>query len=301
MYILYIMADKIKVGLNDTLNNLNNLKDNAMNFLNGNSYGAVAARVVIISLLVVLVIEALIQMYNIWKNYTKGRLWIYKGTRSARKGKIVLQDPKNDEAKTIIPSENEAGGLEFTYTLWMKIDSWSHKYGHWKHVFHKGNSSTWPLRAPGVYLHPTENKLRIYMNTYTQIGEWTDVDNIPLKKWFHVAVSVKQRNLDIFINGNLIKRHKLSGLPKQNYGDVYITQFKGYDGLLSNMRYFNYYLDFSELNDIVNVGPSNVMEEAAEASKPPYLSYNWWANSDNDSESIYLASGTADSNSSPNA
>ena len=66
------------------------------------------------------------------------------------------------------------------------------------------------------------------------------------------------------------------------------------------MRYFNHYLDFSELNDIVNVGPSNVMEEAAEASKPPYLSYNWWANSDNDSESIYLASGTADSSVSPN-
>ena len=30
MYILYIMADKIKDGLNDTLNNLNNLKDNAV-------------------------------------------------------------------------------------------------------------------------------------------------------------------------------------------------------------------------------------------------------------------------------
>lgn len=294
------MADKVKNTLNDTFNNLNDLRNNAMQFLNGESYGAVAARVVIISLLVVLVIEILIGIYNAWKNYTKGRLWLYKGTRSARKGKIVLQDPKNDEAKTIIPSENEAGGLEFTYTLWMKIDDWSHKYGSWKHVFHKGNSSSWPLRAPGVYLHPTENKLRIYMNTYTSIGEWADVDNIPLKKWFHVAVSVKQRNLDIFINGNLIKRHKLSGLPKQNYGDIYITQFKGYDGLLSNMRYFNYYLDFSELNDIVNIGPSSVMEEAAQASKPPYLSYNWWANDSSDISSVNIASDSMPSSTNPN-
>ncbi len=294
------MADKVRNTINDTLNNLNNLKGNALDFLNGESYGAVAARVVIISLLVVLVIEILIGIYNSWKNYTKGRLWLYKGTRSARKGKIVLQDPKNDEAKTIIPSENEAGGLEFTYTLWMKIDNWSHQYGHWKHVFHKGNSSSWPLRAPGVFLHPTENKLRIYMNTYTQIGEWADVSNIPLKKWFHVAVAVKQRNLDIFINGNLIKRHNLSGLPKQNYGDIYLTQFKGYDGLLSNMRYFNYYLDFSELNNIVNIGPSSVMEESAQASKPPYLSYNWWANNDNNIENVNIASENADNGENPN-
>ena len=57
MYIYIYYADKIKDGLNDTLNNLNNLKDNAMNFLNGDSYGAVAARVVIISLLVVLLLK----------------------------------------------------------------------------------------------------------------------------------------------------------------------------------------------------------------------------------------------------
>ena len=121
-----------------------------------------------------------------------------------------------------------------------------------------------------------------------------------LIKWFHVAVSVKQRNLDIFINGNLIKRHKLSGLPKQNYGDIYITQFKGYDGLLSNMRYFNYYLDFSELNDIVNIGPSSVMEEAAQASKPPYLSYNWWANDSSDISSVNIASDSMPSSTNPN-
>ena len=41
----------------------------------------------------------------------------------------------------------------------MFIDDWSYKYGQWKHVMHKGNESSWPLRAPGMWLHPKENIL----------------------------------------------------------------------------------------------------------------------------------------------
>ena len=46
-----------------------------------------AARVVIISLSSCLVIEALIQMYNIWKNYTKEDFG-YKGTSLQEKAKL---------------------------------------------------------------------------------------------------------------------------------------------------------------------------------------------------------------------
>ena len=34
--------------------------------------------------------------------------------------------------------------------------------------------------------------------------------------------------MDIFINGNLAARHKLTSPPKQNYGNVYITQNEGF-------------------------------------------------------------------------
>ena len=275
------MADKAQELSETVMNKGSEWIAATSNYLNGDSYGAVAARVVLISMLIVLVIEILISIYKAWEKYTKGSPWLFKGTKQASKQKIILQDPKLADSSTVLPSENEVDGLEFTYSFWMRIDDWAYKYNMWKHVLHKGNHSSWPLRSPGVFIHPTENKLRVYMNTYTQIGEWADVDNIPLKKWFHVAISVKQRNLDIFINGNLVKRHVLSGLPKQNYGDVYINAFRGFGGLMSNIRYFNHYLSFSELNDIVNTGPSSVMEDITDSSNPPYLAYNWWANAGN--------------------
>ena len=61
---------------------------------------------------------------------------------------ILLQDPSEFGAKTLGRSENEYSGLEFSYSFWMYIDDWSCKYGQWKHVMHKGNTSSWPLRAP---------------------------------------------------------------------------------------------------------------------------------------------------------
>ena len=64
------------------------------------------------------------------------------------------------------------------------------------------------------------------------------VDNIPLGKWFHLAVRLQNRDMDIFINGNLAARHKLTSPPKQNYGNVYITQNEGFQGQISNLRIF---------------------------------------------------------------
>ena len=58
-----------------------------------------------------------------------------------------------------------------------------YKVGEWKHVFHKGNKTSFPNRAP-VWIHPNNNALRIYMNTYDNPLEYVDIDNIP-RKWFH--------------------------------------------------------------------------------------------------------------------
>ena len=63
--------------------------------------------------------------------------------------------------------------------------------GKWKHVFHKGNDSSYPNRAPGVWIHPTKNSLRIYMNTFDNILDYIDVDDVPVKKWFCVQVMIQ--------------------------------------------------------------------------------------------------------------
>ena len=57
-----------------------------------------------------------------------------------------------------------------------------YKFGEWKHMFHKGNKTSYLNRAPGVFIHPDKNSIRIYMNTMQNILEYVDIDNIPIQK-----------------------------------------------------------------------------------------------------------------------
>ena len=48
-----------------------------------------------------------------------------------------------------------------------------------------------------------ENAMRVYVNTFK--NDRIAIKNLPLNKWFHVAVAVRQE-IDIYISCNL-KRH----------------------------------------------------------------------------------------------
>lgn len=234
-------------------------------------------KIVILVLVIMFGIKIIKSAVNKVNSYRASKPWILKGTKNAKKRMLILQDPAKHNSITLGRSDNEFGGLEMTYVFWMYVDDWAYKYGQWKHVMHKGNDTSWPLRAPGIWLHPKDNSMRVYMNTFKDIGEYVDVEGLPLNKWVHVAVAVRQRNLDIFINGNLVKRKLLEGIPKQNFGDLYINSFRGFSGYLSNIRYYDYYISFSELDNHLSDGPSSMpCVDSKEA--PPYFVPNWWAN-----------------------
>ena len=74
--------------------------------------------------------------------------------------------------------------MEFTFSTWIFVEDYEYRKGKWKHVFHKGNASSWPNRCPGVWLHPNDNALRVYLNTYNDVSNHVDIDNIPIAKWF---------------------------------------------------------------------------------------------------------------------
>ena len=169
-------------------------------------------------------------------------------------------------------------GLEFSYDYWLLIDTLSYKEGEWKHVFHKGNSTGYPDRAPGVWIHPNKNSIRVYMNTQEHIlKDYVDIDNIPLQKWLHMSIVVKDKNLDIYVNGYLKKRKVLSSVPKQNYGNVWINMYGGFEGFMARMRYYARALTQDDIDNNVRKGPGNAAcIDTGEI--PPYLSDNWWYN-----------------------
>ncbi len=107
------------------------------------------------------------------------------------------------------------------------------------------------------------------------------VDNLPIKKWVHVVIkSTNQNIIDIYINGNLVKRHNLSNIVKQNYDDIFINLDGGFNGNLSNLKYYNYAIGTFEIDRIVKNGPNLKMAKKSNLSesKPSYLSNYWYDN-----------------------
>jgi len=226
------------------------------------------------------------------------------GMINAKQMMVIPQNPGKRGAKPIYRSNNEREGLEFTWSVWIFVDNFtSDSMTKFKHVFHKGdeqmdsNGLFMPNNGPGLYITPllTDpiNKkgdlagLRVLMNVLGQstdeVTESIDIKNLPLHKWVNVIIRVtKQSQLDVYINGSLVKRHMLSGVPRQNYGDVYVSMNGGFTGNTSDLRYFESAIGTNKIQNIVNAGPNKKLVIGSLDVKDDtnkYLSTRWYLNS----------------------
>jgi len=213
--------------------------------------------------------------------------YIINGMIDGNFSKVVPQDPKQTNAIPIYRSNDQSKGMEFTWSSWLYLSDLGKDAGKYQHVFSKGdgnidsntNLST-VNNGPGLYISPMDNKLHIIMNTVSSTDPNTtiDIDNIPIQKWFHVALRLQNTVLDVYINGVVVNRLLLNNTPKQNYGNVYVCQNGGFSGKLSNLRYYSRALNVFEINNIVSSGPNM---KVASDMKPiggfDYLSSQWYS------------------------
>jgi hypothetical protein len=206
------------------------------------------------------------------------------GMVDAKQMIIFPQDPINNNAVTIHRSINANEGIEFTWSVWIYINNLQYLEGQYKHIFHKGNSNleqtglNFPNNAPGLYLAPNTNALIVMMNTFNVINEEITIPDIPLNKWFNVIIRCKNTTLDVYANGTIIRSINLVGVPKQNYGDVYVAMNGGFDGNISNLWYYNYALGTSAIQKIASNGPNNSMigSTGINDKSRDYLSLRWF-------------------------
>jgi hypothetical protein len=199
---------------------------------------------------------------------------------------VVPQDPTNKDALPIVRSNNQSKGIEFTWSFWIYINELGTDSKKYQHIFNKGdntyNSSTNLSsinNAPGVYLGPANNNLHIVMDTVngSDTNKTIDIDNIPIRKWVHVAIRMQNLVLDVYVNGVVSSRLILNNVPKQNYNDVYICQSGGFAGKLSNLRYLSYAMNVFEINNVVLGGPNlTVTDNTSKSSGYTYLSTSWY-------------------------
>lgn len=224
-------------------------------------------------------------MYLVDKMLTVKNPYLIKGMISGNIPYVITQDPSLDTTVTIDRSKNE-DGIEFSWAVWLNITDLDTSSTQFHHIFHKGelmmNPDTGlnaPNNAPGLYIAPSTNTLMVLMNTYKVINEEITIPNMPMSKWVHVVIRIMKNNaLDVYINGALAKRHILSSLPKQNYGNVYVCANGGFTGNLSNLQYFQHALEPAEILALVNSGPNltSNTDQGALTSTPPYLSPSWY-------------------------
>jgi hypothetical protein len=198
---------------------------------------------------------------------------------------IFKQDPSGNDAKTIYRSINENDGIEFTWSTWIFIENLQNNAGIYKHIFSKGNSNLskngmiQPNNAPGVYIAPNTNSLVVVMNTFNVINEEIVVPDIPLNKWVNIIIRCQNTTLDVYINGTIARSINLVGIPKQNYGDVYVAMNGGFGGYISNLWYYNHALETAAIQNIVNRGPNTKLiggGNSLENNMYNYLSLRWF-------------------------
>ena len=223
---------------------------------------------------------------------------LINGLRQGKRPKIIHQNPGIKGSKPIIRSVNEREGLEFTWSVWLFIDDLakpgSNGVGQRKHIFHKGSQQNFgmkksfdginvsdmafPNNAPGLYIHETKNAFVIVMNTFNNVIKKIEIDNIPLNKWILVNMRNRGKNMDTFINGTIVNRHTFRSVPKQNYGDVFVSKFNGFNGFLSNLRYHSHALSGIDIENMVKAGPNLTSDDSIKIF-PPYFSLRWFFSS----------------------
>jgi hypothetical protein len=206
---------------------------------------------------------------------------------------VIYQDPNQKGSNTIYPSVNAPGGLEFSYScfLLLKNSTFQGTDNGLRHVFHKGSPVYKPLMCPGVFVRNNDNALVIYMNESANWNTYCEIPNLPVGKWIHLAIVVRNMNADVYINGNVVHRMTLSSVPKQNFGDVYVFKNEAYTdngvgddqfkvvgaatGLISRLQYSGFALNYEQIDRMLRQGPSTNLVSASQ-DLPPYLNDSWW-------------------------
>ena len=271
--------------MSDTFNTFSTNTETNSSFSESNSLVAKFSFLLLVIFMFILLLNVGISLIA-WLTKPSPSPKLINGMIDATQMITFPQDPSSNGAATIYRSNNATDGIEFTWSVWIFINNLQYLEGQYKHVFYKGNNNlesnglNFPNNAPGLYIAPNTNSLIVMMNTFNDINEETVIPDIPLNKWVNVIIRCQNNKLDIYINGTITRSIQLLGVPKQNYGDVFVAANGGFNGYISNLWYYNYALGTSDISNIVTKGPNTTLTSTSSINTvlndPNYLSLRWY-------------------------
>lgn len=179
-----------------------------------------------------------------WNGQPGVTLWETKSTGD------VAPNTVDGKTRTVVAAGDapSTGGSDYGIQYWMFLKDWDYKFGSNKEILKRVAPSNAAVMNPRIYLSPTDNTLNVDVSLFPSTGanatstgdvQTCSVENVPLQTWFSVSVTVFQRNLDIYINGRLVKSCVLRAIPKPAVGDIILNDSGGFSGGLCNVNYYN--------------------------------------------------------------
>lgn len=314
-------VDDVRNSISETMGDFSstNAVDASREFLESNS---IIAKIGFILLVLIIFFFALRICMTIMSFFLSPSTspYLVSGMIPGNNKVIISQNPQTTNSVNILRSNNESTGVEFTWSVWLLVQPTTFSSAvTFQNIFVKGdgffgdftpntgknnNGLSMIDNGPGLYL-TTETDVSdgkslgtmrlvgvmdVFNSTSTvyQIGNATlnspyvSADNIPVGKWFHVALRLENTMFDLYINGVLSARTILQDVPNQNYGDVTVCGNNGFSGQLSNLRYYNRALNVFEIGSIAWWGPTTTASSFGNALQAnngyTYLSSAWYNN-----------------------
>ena len=257
-------------------------------FLESNTFIAKTAFLLLVIILFFILLRISIALLS-WLLAPSQNMTLLNGMADATMPIVITQDPTSTTSMPIIRSTNQIFGMEFTWSIWMFIKPVQPTTTSTapQHVFSKGAGSIKTCaspananNAPGLYLTNT-NTINVLMDTVKapacSVNPIISIDNMPINKWFHVVIRLTNDTLDVYVNGRLTQRAVLDSVPNQNYDDVYICHGSGFNGYVSDLKYFNSSIGTTQINALVSNGPNTSINSSnLKKNIPPYLSIDWY-------------------------
>jgi hypothetical protein len=225
-------------------------------------------------LLSIIVIGSLI-FYYITGDTRMDEIMLLDGTLVGNNTQVINQDPKSSNSKTLNRSNNQKGGIEYTYSWWMFVNEYPSQDGM---VFLKGYlKPTTTTFCPKVEIsrEGADNVMKISFNTFQSSQETVKVTNLPIQKWYHCALTIQNQTVRVYINGKIYSSQRLNGVLRQNYGPLTIAGNGGFPGLVSSLKYYTYSVSPSDILGITTMGPNKTIIGIS-SDTPPYMANQWF-------------------------
>lgn len=167
-------------------------------------------------------------------------LYNQKDNSSVLINKITNATKKMEFSNERIKLSKINQGVSWSIVAWVYIDDWNYKFGQDKYLLDWTDTNK---NGVEVYFDKLDSSLKINITTIPLMKkEQLVYKGISIQKWTNIIIILDNRNLDLFIDGILVKTKKLEYVPMYKNNNFVVLPNGGFNGKIGYLQYMAYKL-----------------------------------------------------------